>query len=60
MSIALAPIVGLLLNYTPFGIRLAPITISLLALTVSFATAAIIREHTANLKPETAHQVATK
>jgi len=50
MSIALVPIVGLLLNYTPFGIRLIPITLSLLALTLTFATAAIIREHNANLK----------
>lgn len=45
MSIALVPIVGLLLNYTPWGIRLTPITIGLLALTFTFATAAIIREH---------------
>jgi hypothetical protein len=47
MSIALVPITGLLLNYTPWGIRLTPITISLLALTFTFATAAIIREHQA-------------
>ena len=45
MSIALVPIIGLLLNYTTWGIRLTPITISLLALTLTFATAAIIREH---------------
>lgn len=45
MSLALVPIIGLLLNYTPWGIRLTPITISLLALTLTFATAAIIREH---------------
>jgi hypothetical protein len=45
MSIALVPIVGLLLNYTPWGIRLTPIVLSLLALTTVFATAAIIREH---------------
>jgi len=45
MSIALVPITGLLLNYTPWGITLTPITISLLALTFTFATAAIIREH---------------
>lgn len=50
MSIALVPIVGLLLNYTPLGITLTPITISLLALTVTFATAAIIREHQAKPK----------
>ena len=44
MSLALVPIVGLILNYTPWGIRLTPIVISLLALTVVFSTAAIIRE----------------
>jgi hypothetical protein len=45
MSLALVPITGLLLNYTPWGIRTTPITLSLLALTVGFATAAIIREY---------------
>lgn len=45
MSLALVPITGLLLNYTPWGIRLTPITISLLALTLTLSTAAIIREH---------------
>jgi len=47
MSIALVPITGLLLNYTPWGIRTTPITLSLLALTTTFATAAIIREYLA-------------
>ena len=50
MSIALVPITGLLLNYTPWGIRLTPITLSLLALTLTFATAAIIREQQTKLK----------
>ena len=45
LSLALVPIVGLLLNYTPWGIRLTPIVLSLFALTIIFATAAIIREH---------------
>ena len=45
MSLALVPVVGLILNYTPWGIRLTPITLSLLALTVVFATAAVLREH---------------
>jgi hypothetical protein len=35
MSLALVPIVGLILNYTPWGIRLTPVTLSLLALTSS-------------------------
>lgn len=49
-SIALVPIVGLLLNYTPFGIRLAPITISLSALTITLAVIAIIRERKTTLE----------
>jgi len=50
LSLALVPIVGLLLNYTPWGIRLTPIVLSLLALTTIFATAAIIREHQTKIK----------
>ena len=46
MSLALVPITGLLLNYTPWGIRTTPLTLSLLALTIAFATVAIIREIT--------------
>lgn len=45
LSLALVPIVGLILNYTPWGIRLTPITLSLLALTAAFATAALAREY---------------
>jgi hypothetical protein len=45
MSLALVPITGLLLNYTQWGIRTTPITLSLLALTITFATAAVVREH---------------
>jgi len=45
MSLALVPITGLILNYTPWGIRTTPVTLSLLFLTTIFATAAIIREH---------------
>lgn len=52
LSLALVPIVGLLLNYTPWGIRLAPITLSLTALTVTFATAALLRENQTRKKPE--------
>lgn len=43
--LVLVPIVGLLLNYTSWGIRLTPIVLSLLSLTIIFATVAIIREH---------------
>lgn len=47
ISLALVPIVGLILNYTPWGVRLAPITLSFLALTVTFALAAMLREYQA-------------
>ena len=50
MSLALVLITGLLLNYTPWEIRTTPVTLSLLALTTIFATAAIIREQQAKLK----------
>lgn len=53
LSLALVPIVGLLLNYTPWGIRLIPIVLSLLTLTTIFATAAIIREHQTKIKAPT-------
>ena len=43
MSIVIVPIVGLILNYTPWGIRLIPITLSLLALTLIFAMVAVLR-----------------
>ena len=52
MSLALVPIVGLLLNYTPWGIRLTPIVLSLLALTVVFSTVAIVREHEDKIRAE--------
>lgn len=52
ISIVLVPIVGLILNYTPWGIRLIPITLSLLALTVLFATAAIMRGYQKNNSTE--------
>ena len=50
LGLAITPLIGLLLNYTPWGIRLTPIVISLLALTLTFATAALIREYKAVAK----------
>ncbi|MCJ7610327.1 DUF1616 domain-containing protein [Candidatus Bathyarchaeota archaeon] len=44
MSMALVPVVGLLLNYTPFGLSTNSITMSLLTLTLTFATAGAILE----------------
>jgi hypothetical protein len=45
LSLALVPMAGLLLNYTPFGIRTAPVTVCLLVLTLVFASAAVIRDY---------------
>ncbi len=44
MSLAVVIIAGLFLNSTPWGIRTVPVTLSLLTLTIVFATTAIIRE----------------
>jgi uncharacterized membrane protein len=45
LSLALVPLVGLLLNYTPWGIRLTPIVISLTILTVGLAVIALVRKY---------------
>lgn len=50
MSLALVPLVGLLLNYTPWGISLTSIVSSLLALSIVFATVAVVREHQTRIK----------
>lgn len=44
LSLALVPLVGLVLNYTPWGIRLNPVVASLSLLTVSLAFAAVRRK----------------
>ncbi len=43
LSLALVPLVGLLLNYTPWGIRLDPIMISLTILTAGLTLVALAR-----------------
>jgi hypothetical protein len=45
LSLAVVPLIGLLLNYTPWGIRLTPITISLAAFTEALALTALIRKY---------------
>jgi hypothetical protein len=45
LSLALVPLVGLLLNYTPWGIRLTPIVISLIIFTVGLAAIALARQY---------------
>ena len=46
LSLALVPLVGLVLNYTPFGIRLFPVALSLSGLTLLFLALALRRKHT--------------
>ncbi|ASJ17291.1 hypothetical protein A3L04_09530 [Thermococcus chitonophagus] len=43
LSIAIVPLIGLALNYTPWGIRLTPILVSLTIFNVVFAVVAIYR-----------------
>ena len=50
LSLALVPLTGLLLNYTPWGIRATPVTFCLLALTLVFASAAVVRDYGARRK----------
>jgi len=44
LSLALVPLVGLVLNYTPWGIRLNPIFASLSLLTIALAVVAVYRK----------------
>jgi hypothetical protein len=44
LSIVLTMIVGLIFNYTPWGINLIPITLDLLTITIGFATLDILVE----------------
>jgi hypothetical protein len=46
VSIAVTPLVGFLLNYTPWGIRLDPIVISLTILTLILGLVAVYRKFT--------------
>ena len=47
MSLAIVSINALILNYTPWGISTIPITLSLLGLTLTLSTVAVVREHQA-------------
>jgi hypothetical protein len=50
MSLVVVPIVGLLLNYTPWGIGLVPMTFTIFAFSMLFSATAVIREHQAKMK----------
>ncbi|AGK60470.1 putative membrane protein [Archaeoglobus sulfaticallidus PM70-1] len=43
LSIAITPLIGLALNYTPFGIRLTPILLSLATFNITFSLLSIYR-----------------
>jgi len=45
LSLALVPLAGLVLNYTPFGIRLLPVALSLAGLTLVLLFVALRRKH---------------
>jgi len=49
LSIAVSPLVGFGLNYTPFGIRLAPILFSLAALNIALSVGGLYRREKAEL-----------
>lgn len=53
MSLAIVPVVTLILDYTPLGVRLTPILLSLLAITLLFATVGVMREHKISMKKAT-------
>ncbi|NPE27557.1 DUF1616 domain-containing protein [Methanococcoides sp. SA1] len=46
LSIAVVPLIGLGLNYTPWGIRLLPILISLSVFTIGMCVVAVLRRRT--------------
>ncbi len=48
LSLAVVPLIGLVLNYTPWGIRLASITASISMYTIAIATLAAYRKYKLN------------
>ena len=45
LSLAIVPLTGLVLNYTPFGIRLLPVALSIAIITLIFLTIALLRKY---------------
>jgi uncharacterized membrane protein len=50
LSLAITPIIGLILHYSTLGITIIPITTSILTLTIILATTALIREYQIHYK----------
>ncbi|GAB6948051.1 hypothetical protein JCM16161A_21810 [Vulcanisaeta sp. JCM 16161] len=44
LSLAIVPLIGLVLNYTPWGIRFIPIVVSTNAVTIALLTIALVRK----------------
>ena len=44
ISLSLLPLISFLLNYTPWGIRLLPVTLSLILVTTSFVLISLVRD----------------
>ena len=45
LSLAIVPLIGLILNYTPWGIRLTPVSISLAIFTEIMITVSLVRKY---------------
>lgn len=50
LSLAISPLILLVLNFTPWGIRLTPFLISLIAVTMFIAIVAVVRKFNVGLK----------
>ena len=57
LSLALVPLIGLLLNYTPWGIRLTPIVISLTIFSVGLSLVAFGRQYRLSVESAAAGQL---
>jgi len=60
LSLAVTPLIGLLLNYTPWGIRLNPIIISLTIFTLTMSLLATHRKFTLGKNFHIKHTMASK
>lgn len=60
LSLAVVPLIGLLLNYTPWGIRLIPIIISLVLFSLVMAVIACIRKFSYLKLPYMAREIEGK
>ena len=60
LSIAVVPLMGLALNYTPWGIRLVPVVISVVTFTIAMAAAAYWRRMNLPAGREILHSIQRK